>query len=248
MKPVTWSYGVTTVKERFNTLLPKTLSALARGGFDRPHIFVDGPESLALPYTITYRPSRIRTFGNWVLGLWELYLRNPDATLYAMFQDDFTMGRNTRQYLEKTCTRPDGAQNPEAIPKTYWNLFTYPSRPPKGNQHLCPKDDRGLFINGWYRSNQCGHGAVALIMSRDGVVDLLSHTHMVKRPQDTTWGHKKIDGGICQAYRYVEYVELVHFPSLVQHTGDLSSMENGPHPKAECFLGEDYDALEFLRC
>lgn len=247
MKPVTWAYGLTTVKERFNTLLPNTLKSLAGGGFDNPHIFVDGPDGLALPYTITNRPSRIRTFGNWTLGLWEIFLRAPTASMYAMFQDDFIISKGVKKYLESSCTEKDEAGNPQPIPKLYWNLFTFPTRPPMGNQHLAPKDEQGKYIDGWYKSNQCGHGAVALIFSRQGLIDLITHQHMVERPQDCHWGHKKIDGGICEAYRKAGYEERVHYPSLVQHTGDVSTMENRPHPKAESFRGEDFDATSMLR-
>lgn len=246
MQEVTWAYGLTTVKSRFNDLLPRTLSSLAKAGFENPHIFVDGPEGLALPYTITNRCSRIRTYGNWVLGLAEIYIRNPTAMLYAMFQDDFTACRNLKAYLSKTCTSKDDCQVLRGTPMLYWNLFTFPSRPPLGNQHLCPKDGNGRYVDGWYKSNQHGHGAVALIFSRQGVIDLLCHNHIVARPQDVHWGHKKLDGGICQAYRYANYTELVHYPSLVQHIGDKSSMENAPHPRAEEYRGEDFDALSLL--
>jgi hypothetical protein len=43
------------------------------------------------------------------------------------------------------------------------------------------------------------------------------------------------------------YTELVHYPSLVQHTGEKSTMLNLPHPKSTSFLGEQFDAKEFLK-
>jgi hypothetical protein len=39
---------------------------------------------------------------------------------------------------------------------------------------------------------------------------------------------------------------MVHHPSLVQHTGDVSAMGNRPHQKASSFPGEEYDALTLL--
>lgn len=35
---------------------------------------------------------------------------------------------------------------------------------------------------------------------------------------------------------------------MVQHTGKHSTMDNAPHPLATSFPGEDFDALELLKC
>src|SRR3954465_7467772 len=89
--PPPWAYGITTVPERRYDLLPRTIHSLARGGFDLPRLFIDGHEKSyhewdTLPQTIRY--PAIRTMGNWLLGLWELYIREPAADRYAIFQDD----------------------------------------------------------------------------------------------------------------------------------------------------------------
>ena len=117
-----WSYGVLTVPSRAETLLPRTLASLAAGGFTAPRLFVDGArdarfESIQYsPYPITYRGENIRTFGNWVLALWELFLRNPHADRYALFEDDFVTYRNLKEYLD-------------VLPfpsKAYLNLYLHP--------------------------------------------------------------------------------------------------------------------------
>src|ERR1700728_2616698 len=103
-----WAYGVTTVSQRLETLLPKTLDSLCQAGFPTPRLFVDGfprPETRSpLPYMS--RCPKIGAYGNWVLGLWELLLRNPDAERFAMFQDDLIASKRLRQYLEG-CPYPD---------------------------------------------------------------------------------------------------------------------------------------------
>lgn len=52
-----WSYGVTTVTERRDTLLPQTLASLKAAGWDNPRLFVDGVnggfDHFGLP--VTYR-------------------------------------------------------------------------------------------------------------------------------------------------------------------------------------------------
>jgi hypothetical protein len=232
-RPPKWAYGVTTVPARRDDLLPRTLTSLHAAGFDRPRLFVDGcddPRSWEREFQleVTARFPRIRTYGNWVLSLAELYIREPNADRYAVFQDDFVTYRNLREYLTLT-------QYPE---RGYWNLYTFPS-----NQKLCPDDGRHV---GWYESNQLGRGAVALVFNREAVTTLLRHQHMVDRPQDSSRGWRAVDGGIVDSMRKAGWKELVHNPSLVQHTGYVSAMGNRPHKLANSFRGEDFDARELL--
>jgi len=222
-----WSYGVTTVAERFEDLLPKTLASLATAGFDEPRLFIDGatevPDHLR-HYDITYRPPpNIRTFGNWVLSAWELYLREPTADRYAIFQDDFVTYNNLRAYLERV-------EYPE---KTYLNLYTFPREHKERSK-------------GFYPSRQHGKGAVALVFSNEALRVLLATEHMVNRPLSAKRGWRAVDGGIVETMRKLGWREMVHNPSLVQHTGDISTMKNRPHPKAPAFMGEDFDALDLL--
>ena len=222
-----WAYGVTAVRQRLDDgLLRRTLDSLRMSGFDRPRLFVDGDatgfDSLGLDMTV--RTPTVRTFGNWVLGLWELYVREPNAERYAMFQDDFVTVRNLRQYLEASPYPANG----------YLNLYTFPC-----NQQLAKGE-------GWYQSDQMGKGAVALVFDNEGVRDLLSQRHMVDRPLHVGRGHRSIDGGIVEAMKGAGRKEYVHNPSLVQHTGDISSMQNGRHALAPSFRGEAWDAMEMM--
>lgn len=223
VRPIRWSYGVTTVPSRKETLLPKTLASLTAAGFDRPHLFVDGTSDgyEALGLELTYRNPKIRPYGNWVLGLAELYIRNPACHFYAMFQDDILVSKNLRDYLEG-CKYPD---------KGYWNLITYPK-----NQALAPAAD------GWFLSNQRGLGAQGLVFNREAVQVLLCHQNMVERPTDAKRGWKNIDGAIIGAFRKIgTWKEYVHSPSLIYHTGSVSSFGNCAQPEAVSFKGEGFD-------
>lgn len=221
-----WAYGVTTIPRRRDTLLPRTLASLKAAGFDKPRLFIDGPgdgfERFGLPMTV--RDEAIRTAGNWTLALAELYVRDPNHERFAIFQDDFITYKNLRKYLERV-------PYPE---RSYLNLYTFPE-----NQNLA-KDRMGF-----YPSNQCGKGAVALVFSKEAALTVLSSQHIVKRPQ-TQNGWRKIDGGIVEAMRGAGWTEMVHNPSLVQHVGILSSMGNLEHPSATSFRGEDFDALSLI--
>lgn len=230
MKLIKWSYGITTVPERRHTTLPTTLTSLRKAGFDCPRLFVDGPynpgeyASLGLP--TTYRQSPVLTFGNWILSLWELYVRNPECSRFAIFQDDLITYPNLKAYLEK-CEYPE---------KGYLNLLSF-----MDNEKLLEES------RGWIESNQRGRGAVALVFDRKAVSALLQQPHIVNKPRTTGWRkHKKIDGTIVEAFRQAGYKEYIHSPSLIQHMGHESSISNQPHPEALSFLGEDFDALQFL--
>lgn len=235
-RPLKWSYGITTVPERFDTYFPTTLESLKLAGFDQPRLFIDGCKDSSqyepLGLEITTRYPTLRTAGNWVLSLYELYYRVPDADRYAVFQDDFITYRNLRSYLE-ALDYPSGGEGGGG----YCNLYTFPS-----NQSILPKNS-----NGWFKSDQLGKGAVALVFSNEAVRVLLSSKHLTDRPMDAHRGWRSIDGGIVDSFRKAGWTEFVHNPSLVQHIGCVSSMRNRQHPKSLSFLGSEVDAMTLLK-
>jgi hypothetical protein len=235
-----WSYGVTTVPSRKEVLLPKTLSSLKRGGFECPWLFVDGTAD----YTqfdiagTTVRSTPVRVHGNWILSLYELYIRNPIADRYAVFQDDVVCCRNLRTYLE-SLPYPD---------KGYLNLYTEPR-----NEACIP------MTNGFYPSNQRGLGALALVFTRQAVLQLLVADHMAMRPIPATptalaelkagvyyRGQHSVDGGIVTAFAQAGWKEYVHRPSLVQHIGATSSFRPMTFKPSAGFPGETFDATSML--
>lgn len=268
-----WAYGVTTVPSRRNELLTNTLAHLKKSGFDKPRLFVDGSDdstswSDEFGLDITIRDKVIRTFGNWYLALHELFIREPHADRYAIFQDDISCGVNLREYLEHTI------KNQEVLTKSrqssvsrvgtntqlrarlvhtvqkkvassnnfYWNLYNVPA-----NESLAPRDMSGTSV-GWYESNQRGKGALGLIFNPDGVLALLTHVHMLTRQMDEK-GWKSIDGGIAETMRKSGFKELVHNPSLVQHQGHISSMyfpDERRLRQANNYRGDNYDYLLLL--
>ncbi len=235
-----WSYGVTTVPQRSTDLLPKTLESLRISGFDQPRLFVDGssdPRSYESRFDLptTCRGSKLRAYGNWVLALAELWIRNPNADRYAIFQDDIVVVRDLKSYLEKVTFPTNG----------YLNLYTFPSQ--HGNIPRVSPERKMDGYTGFYESTQNGRGAAGLVFNNDGVKLLLTHPYMVDRPKDVHRGHKSIDGGIITTMRLLGWKEYVHFPSLIQHMGDFTTITgNARHKKATSFLGEGYSALQFL--
>ena len=237
-KPLKWTYGVTTVPERFNGLLPRTLSSLYKAGFGSPRLFIDGCDpKCAHDYQLTYplleissRYPTIRPFGNWALALAELYIRDPHADRYAIFQDDILAVSNLREYLENIDYPGSTVNRPG-----YWNLCTYPH-----NAALAPD------TNGWFISNQKGLGAQGLVFNHEAVMLMLKHKNFVDRPMDPNRGWRRIDGGVVNTMAAVGWVEYVHKPSLIDHTGLQSSMANPRQPRINTFPGQAFDARTLL--
>jgi len=234
----TWEYAVTTVGSRMVTTLPTTLRSLAAGGFTEPDLYVDGilssediDASLLLPVNRVHERHNVGTFSHWHLTLLDMYSRNPWAEFYAIFQDDLICVKNLKEYLQN-CQYPE---------KCYLNLFSF-----------MENEVTIAGRTGWveaYRSakgNQLGRGAVGLVFKHDVCEALLSQPHMITRRTDALRRHHSLDGAIVQAMNGSGFSEYVHAPSLLQHTGEQSSMGNRKHPLAKTFPGEDFDALTLL--
>lgn len=235
---VRWAYGVTTVPERRRDLLPRTVLSLRSAGFDRPRLFVDGcshrqaadyEDEFHLP--VTARSPHLRTAANWTLALLEMFSRTPSVDRYAIFQDDLVACKNVRAYLDRHPMPERG----------YWNLFCFLE-----NDDPAVHRGRTWFEGTTVRrpnptTRQAGRGAVALVFSREAVVALLSSRRFVERPA-TVNGHLLVDGGVVAAMNEAGWREWVHRPSLFQHTGAVSTVGHNPHPLAQSFPGEDWDA------
>lgn len=218
MPETEWAVGITTVPERRETTLHTSIASLTRAGFSRMRLFVDGDL-----YGDTCRVKRIGAYGNWVLALWELYIRQPNAQRYAVFQDDVCACSHLREYLE--------AWYP---PSGYQCLYTA-----KSTASTAPKD-------GWYKSLQLGRGALGLVFSCDAVRALLVHPKLLERPRVPLRGNQCIDGTVCDAMNAAGYSEWAHMPSLLQHTSEKSTVSGWDNRRSPVWRGEDYDPRELL--
>lgn len=249
-QPIKWAYGITTVPIRRTTTLPKTIQSLIMAGFDTPRLFIDvQKETEYLPdlvkeyqtdfsLPITIRDKNIRTFGNWILALMELYVREPHADRYVLFQDDIIACTNLREYLEHV-KYPDAG---------YINLITYPQNDKEKHRHAVAMGIDANTMTGWYPSNQMGKGAQGLVFSRDAVLVLLSNHNILKRPQSAA-GWQNIDGGINEAMKRAGYLEYVHTPSLITHMNEGTTMGNAhpqEQPPIQSFRGQNWDAMEIV--
>lgn len=258
-----WSVGVTTVPQRRDTILPQTLASLRVAGFDHPRLFVDGwdgHDNRYLPFVleVTARYPKIGAWGNWFLALHELWVRNPHADRFAIFQDDVIAVSNLRQYLELMPWPAAGAVNTRGSIKTnrcYLNLYTFLtneaviSEQPQGTWH-----ESSQVCGGNNKFLQTGRGALGLVFDREGVIALLSSIHATRKPLDANKPSTSIDGAVVNAMNHAGFREMVHCPSLVRHTGLTSAIRTDqegeetlcPYPPDLSFPGENTDALEWL--
>ena len=204
-----WSYGITTCRDRINRgITSKTRAELSKAGFTDPKLFVDKNYGVA---------------GNWILGLWKLYLLKPMADRFVIFQDDIVCCRNIRQYLEFVPFPERG----------YWNLYT--SRSNSAVQ----------LVPGFQRASQLGKGALGLVFNRDGVRTLLSSQKIVDKPLEAKRPTTSIDGSICLALKDKGFSEYIHNPSLIQHGDYDSTIGNAREGRnSELFCGEEFDARD----
>lgn len=254
----TWTYGITTVPSRRFTTLPHTLRSLSAGGFPNSRLFVDvidGKQSdystLNLP--VTFRQPALGLHGNWILSLYELYLREPLVDRYCLFQDDIITYRNLRQYLNRCKLKNDQCWNLYTFPPGYQT--TPPNPEPPGTVLTTPGTSWcGPEGSGWYPSNQFGRSALALVFPREAVKKILSHPHIIQKAENTE-RRNTIDGAISEVIRNLGVTEYVHDPSLVNHIGDESTIGHhvktdrgytSKYPPCQTFRGENFNATELL--
>lgn len=242
-----WMYGVTTVPSRRTTLLPRTLKSLEVAGFDRPHLFVDGeadPNSYRREFDldVTAHYPSLGPVGNWITSLWALYLLDPNADRFAIFQDDIVSSLGLKDYLDSV-----------EINGVYLNLYTA-----MDNERVIETVQRGKWVESKILSDnhpptverwQNGRGALGLVFDRSGVYELLSSKGVARKPLDNVGGKLKIDGMVVAAMNVAGYREMIHAPSLIQHTGGESTLSDkiNRFPEARSFMGETFDLRGYKR-
>lgn len=215
-KDLVWSCGMTTMEGREFAARRTMASLVVNGGFPANSIatFCDSHPC---------RSKQLGAFANWVLAAWELYLANPRADRYAIFQDDITCGVNLRKFLD---------QSPEPARGGYWNLCLWP-----GNA-----DGR----KGWYPApNPCGLGAQGLVFTNSAMRIILMSRWLTDHPLDRIRGNRAIDGIVRTIMDGAGYTEYVHNPSLVKHEGSqCSTLQLTHYPETVNF----HESLDLLTC
>ncbi len=217
-----WAVGVTTYAPR-NQYLGKTLRSMQHSGFPQPRLFIDGVMEPPKGYPFTMRDTPVGAWANWLLALIELMQRQPNSKWYMIVQDDVLFCRGIRQYIDEISLSG----------KMYLNLYTW---------------DKNEAEKGFHPAAKRGYGALALALPCEAAEVIADSTRSYIRVRGNEAKSKKnIDGAVWDCLTRHGYKEMVHSPSLTQHIGDETSLQNPGHRTSKTFPGESYDARDMLQ-
>lgn len=98
-----WSVGVTTAPRTKGYYLDQTLRSLANSGWENIVVFAEPNSPIPENFTgsVVYRRKQYGDWTNWALGLFELFLSEPDTDYFFMAEDDALICRGAKTYLEQ---------------------------------------------------------------------------------------------------------------------------------------------------
>lgn len=207
--------GVTTAPRKERTLA-KTLASLQRSGFDQIRIFAEPESPVPDGYQTIYRKETLGPFRNWLASLKDLLRLGGDPILLC--QDDIVMCRGVREFLARDLWPSPNTGVVSLYCSAKWRQGTGMIQIKKRNI--------------W--------GCCALCIPRK-VADTICCQRDTRQ-----WRRKThIDYFIGTVMRKLNLGVFAYNPSLVQHTGDKSTIPG--HGKARgarrsvSFVGENYD-------
>ena len=230
----TWEVGVTTAPRKPSTLY-HTLTSIREAGWSETLLFAEPGslvKGLGSEVQVVHRHETLGAWPNWLLALAELYLRNPVADAYAIFQDDIELCLGVREYLEAELWPQERL--------AFVSLYCSSGYQPKTTRYAQPDGVDGYI------------GALALVFPPEAVRALLSSSMVwAHRLRPGSGGVNGIDFAIGRWAARRDLPGLFHVPSLVQHLGDVSTVwpqgKNKGRRRADTFVGRDFDARELLR-
>lgn len=221
-----WAIGIQTCPRPEDVYIDHTIESVKRAGWDDITIFAEPDSPVPQGYPVTYRPFRYGDWTNWVCAYFELFMANPEANAFVLFEDDVTSSRNIRSYLEW------------AIPKLgrfgCLSLYT----PPKHHSDF----------QGWHDEADTGwalSGAQAMVFTRGSLQRFLSDPKVVNYRFDEIGkknAHKDCAIGkwACKKERV-----LYHNPSLIDHRG-VESLIGTKNHRARDYVGDEFDCVELI--
>lgn len=218
-----WATGVLTAP-RPKPTIRETLRSLRAGGFESVHVFAEPgswiPEEFrSLPLTV--HGQTLGNLGNFFTSLMALYMTDPRADCYAVFQDDVEVARGLRPWC-------DGEFWPQDTGLV--SLFT---------SRVHGDDTLGWRVLklGRYRT----FGAQAFVFRRDVLQQLLTDRQSLEFRETRRHGSDAVVGewaarqGVGIAY---------HTPSLVQHVGTAAAIAGPGHGLGRAGIADAVGSVE----
>jgi len=198
-----WAVGLVTAP-RPEPTIQQTLASLRDAGFTDVHVFAEPgswipEESGSLPVTV--HGAHLGNIGQFCTALTELYMAQPHADCYAVFQDDVAAARGLKDWCDE-----------QFWPLRHGLVSLYTSRVHSG-------DSVGWHVLdlGFYRT----FGALAFVFRHDVLQEFLTDGQVLRYRQRHAHGDDSLVGEWANRYGIgIAY----HTPSLVQHTGKVSSL------------------------
>ena len=228
-----WAVGVTTAPRR-EPNLPEMLQSLKKAGWGEARIFAEPGSEVVEEggFTVTQRRETMGAWPNFMLGLSELVLSNPQADAYFMCQDDALFCGGLRKYLENELWLDDkvGVVSPHT-----------PS-------HQTHEQEPGFFEAdvGW-----SSWGAMAFVFSNASARALLRHPAVINhRNRGMGDGLRNVDSVVGNWCRMAGLPYYLHAPSLCEHIGltttlwKVDSLEG--RRSSSDFPGEDVDISTWM--
>jgi len=216
-----WVVGIQTCPREEDVYINHTIAGIHRAGWDQITIFAEPNSPVPVGYPVTYRPCRYGDWTNWVCAFFELFIANPDANAFVLFEDDITLSMHIRNYLDW------------AIPKLgrfgCLSLYTPPTH------HSDWKGWHDEADAGWALS-----GAQGMVFTRPSLQRFLSDPKILEYRFDEIGkknAHKDCAIGkwACKKERV-----LYHTPSLIDHRG-IQSLIGTKNHQAVDYVGDDFD-------
>jgi len=204
--PIAWAYGLTTAPRQKPTL-DTTLKSLAAAGFPKPLLFAEPETETPKGHKVFVAEKRLGPWGNFRRAVETLIERCPWADAYAVFQDDITLARGTREWLEK-----QGWPDDTGVVSLYTSAIMARLRPEPGWFEI--QDDLPRRCN----------GALAVILPAESARRLL-RSKVGAGSYTMTDAHL---GRFCdeEGLRWRQ-----HNPSLARHIGYHSAITHVPGEK-----------------
>ena len=246
---VKWTVGVVTTPRQSEYYLNDTLESIKNSGWDCINLFAEPDSKIPSNFddNLVKRSKKYGNWTNWVCGLFELFMNNPNSDYFIMFEDDIVLCHNIKPYLEYCL--------PELVPFASISLYT-PS------YYCVPKRCFHNECRGW--NTYCTQ---TVVMSKKSVNKFLTNYNVIAhRTGETacpktaditskTWPEYKntCKDGIIGRWAKEENLPIYyHSPSLVEHIGEDSSLKDQPakifsqHHTSKDFVGEDFNASNWI--
>lgn len=200
---ILWAVGMLTAPRK-NETLTKSLTSLKQAGFEDVQLFAE--PGVVVPDVFQHLPitrngRSLGVFGNTMAALSSLYLSQPTATAYALFQDDITVAAGLKAWCEDEFW-PSGCG--------LVSLFTI-------REQIEETPGWQIARRGFYRT----YGAMGFVFRRDVLLEFLSD-HRV-------WSHRLTrahgsDAAIGEWAARSGHGIAHYSPSLIQHRGKTSTI------------------------